>query len=1182
MMGYGRWLLAVMLLLVSVGLAAKVPEVPRFRVLGVAQGLPSTTITAIARDRKGYLWVATWDGVARYDGVNFHVWRHEADDPRSLPGNIVQALHIDAQDRIWVATENGGVSMMGPRRDGFVHYRKADYPLLGSDDVFAITSRGDDVWFGTYDAGLTRLDGRGQMHNYSQQLPAHDGLPSNTVLSLAFDARGTLWIGTLAGLARHDRNGFKRVSTPGGDDAMVYSVSVVGDEVWAGTSQGAFRWRPADGWHTPAWSGMFARPNAVTAVTSDQKGEYWLASQRGLWHTMGERAPVPMNDLQQDSRVVQALLMQDDGGLWVSIPTRGLGYLRADWRRIAAYTTEHGLRGGLYRGLAASHDGGIWLAGSRATVEYLDTSSGEVSVLEAPWQDYASRLLSAHEDSHGLLWLGYRSGLIRVDPATGKTVHWSSGPRSDGQQTPDGSSVDWLAETPDGVLWLATQIGNMQRRDLVTGKVIQNLDNAAMGSEEVGEIYTMLVGPHGRLWIANASGLRVWNDDLRRFDGVPGTGGEKIFDFVFDGPDHLWVHRLSGLESWRRNKQGWTLDRRLRAADDVPAVESTGMALDKRGRLWLATRRGLYRIQPGTVGGKVEVRNFGVRDGLISQEFNDRALLLTDDGILAGAAADGSVIVLDTTLDDPAVVRPNLVVDKVTIARGDQLSYLPAVGGFELKPDAHEFEVSMRLLTYEDPMSNRYLSHLDGFDKGWVDQGANGDRVFSALPPGSYTLHMQAFDNAGNSSPVREISFRVLPPWWASVPGIAGLALLGLSLVLTAIFGYRRRLRRITSLQLAEHKREVAEQASQAKTRFLATLGHEVRTPMTGVMGMSELLLATPLDEQQRSHTLAIQRAGVHLLRLVNDALDLAQIEAGKLQLQSQPFDLRELIDDVVGLSRPLAQRKGLAFNVQVAPQLPVMMQGDPVRMRQILLNLLGNAIKFTEKGAVGLQVEARPQGGVRLRVEDTGPGINVEQQSRLFRRFEQAEGVRTTARYGGSGLGLAICQELALAMGGNITLDSTPGLGTRFVVELPLGKVKVPAQDVQAHDAGEEETLSILLVEDDVTVAEVIAGLLRARGHQVRHVLHGLAALGEIATLPFDLAMLDLDLPGLDGLALARQMRLAGFSAPLLAITARADLEAEEQVRDAGFTGFLRKPATGAMLATAVHRAMRGQPWIE
>jgi ligand-binding sensor domain-containing protein/nitrogen-specific signal transduction histidine kinase/ActR/RegA family two-component response regulator len=1164
------WLLGLVMLCVTA--QAAVPEIPRFRLLGSADGLPATTIPALARDREGYLWIATWDGLARYDGVGFQVWRHNPDDPASLPGNVVQALHIDSDDRIWVATENGGLSVMGKERRGFRHYRMADHPEMGSDDVFTIASQGKDLWFGTFGGGLHRLSPQGLITSFRADEKSPGGLPSDTVLSLSLDQQGELWIGTMGGLARFDGKTVRQVATPAGEDLMVYSVTRIGDTQWVGTSEGVFQWRVDGSWHTPEWSPMFARPNAVMTMLSDGSGEYWLASQGGLWRTEGDGAPAPVvhDDLGAGiGRVVQTALLQPDGGMWVPVPAKGLAYLRSDWRRIAAFSRAQGLAGGVYRGLSAAGADHIWLASTIGKVERLNTHTGEISPLGMYEEELKNvRLISALEDSKGRLWLGYRKGLIRIDLATREMRTWKTDDPHDAH--PDESTVDWLVEAPDG-LWLSTQMGSVQRRDLDTGKVLDTFAVDADGSPQ-SDVEAMVRASDGGLWLAGAKGLRRWQSAQRKFVALPAFGEQRVFGFVFENPDRLWLHRLSGLEAWHRDASGgWTLAKRVTNADDLPALESTGLQIDAKKRLWLATRRGLFRFDPQTN----QVRNYGVRDGLLSQEFNDRALLMTGDGVLAGSAADGSVMLLDTRLPDPAPVTPHLVLDALQVSREGGVVALPTAGGFTLQPGDHELQISARLLSFDDPLVNRYRSLLEGFDKDWVNQGASGERAFSTLAPGSYVLRVQAFDDVGNASAERILRFQVSPPWWRSKWGIAAFVVLGLLLLGVAGALYRRRLRRRSAWQLAEHKRDLAEQASLAKTRFLATLGHEVRTPMTGVLGMSELLLATPLDHKQRGYTHAIQNAGTHLLRLVNDALDIARIEAGKLELQQQAFDVRALVDEVVGLTAPMAEQRGLSFSDEVAATVPAALQGDPVRVRQILLNLLGNAIKFTEKGGVTLRVSPSLPQGIRLAIGDTGPGISEEQQSRLFQRFEQAEGARTAARYGGSGLGLAICQELAVAMGGRISVESTPGLGTCFIVELPLATAADLLRPRPADPSAPSPSLHILLVEDDATVAEVITGLLHARGHQVSHAAHGLAALARTATQAFDIALLDLDLPGLDGLALARQLRAQSFKAPLIAVTARADAEAEPLAQAAGFDGFLRKPVTGDLLAGAIERAL-------
>jgi ligand-binding sensor domain-containing protein len=278
-------------LLVATAARAGVPELPRFRVLGVPEGLPSSTVNALAHDRAGYAWIATLDGLARYDGVGFRIWRHVPGDPRALPGNNVQALHVDAQDRVWVATEFGGISVLDAARGGFRHYRQATHPRIGSDDTWVFASRNGALWFGTADGGLHRLEASGRITRWTQA----DGLPSDTILALAFDTAGTLWVGTDAGLALWDGMRIRAVPLRGADAApMVYSLTRAGDALFAGTAAGVFRRSGNGAWTAPAWSPMFARPNAMLSYAQDTDGGCWIGSQRGLWHAPPGGVPMPV------------------------------------------------------------------------------------------------------------------------------------------------------------------------------------------------------------------------------------------------------------------------------------------------------------------------------------------------------------------------------------------------------------------------------------------------------------------------------------------------------------------------------------------------------------------------------------------------------------------------------------------------------------------------------------------------------------------------------------------------------------------------------------------------------------------------------------------------------------------------------------------------------------------------
>lgn len=416
----------------------------------------------------------------------------------------------------------------------------------------------------------------------------------------------------------------------------------------------------------------------------------------------------------------------------------------------------------------------------------------------------------------------------------------------------------------------------------------------------------------------------------------------------------------------------------------------------------------------------------------------------------------------------------------------------------------------------------------------------------------------------------------IATPQWMRPTALATYAGLLFALGVAGGIVSRARLRRRRVLRDAEADRAAAVRASEAKSRFLADLGHEIRTPLTGILGMGELLASSGLSPAQRRQALAIQRAGRHLLDLINDALDLARVEQGKLDLERSPFDARAVVREVAALLAPLAERKGLRFRFELDDDAPRGLLGDARRVRQVLLNLGNNALKFTERGEVGLSMHAREGGGVLLKVSDTGPGMGPAQQARLFQRFEQGEMPRPGVRQVGSGLGLAICRELVEAMGGRIRIDSAPGRGTTFEVLLPLPPVAIAAP----ADDGPRRPLPpkrVLLVEDDPTVAETVAGLLARDGHVVRVAAHGLEALAALDEHDFDLALLDLDLPVVDGFELARLIRAAGHALPLAALTARVDPRDEPAAFAAGMDGFLRKPVTGDLLADALRDLSEG-----
>jgi PAS domain S-box-containing protein len=383
------------------------------------------------------------------------------------------------------------------------------------------------------------------------------------------------------------------------------------------------------------------------------------------------------------------------------------------------------------------------------------------------------------------------------------------------------------------------------------------------------------------------------------------------------------------------------------------------------------------------------------------------------------------------------------------------------------------------------------------------------------------------------------------------------------------------------------------EQANQAKSAFLATMSHEIRTPLNGVIGLTSLLLGTPLSPTQQEYVGGIQASGESLLSLIDDVLDFAKIEAGQMTLEVRPLDPRQLVQEVVSLVKTQAQAKGLQLEGQVDPAVPSVLRGDTARLRQVLLNLVGNAVKFTAQGTVALALTLVEESaeGVLLRVAvcDTGIGIAPEVQARLFAPFTQAD-ASTTRRYGGTGLGLAICKRLVELMGGTIGAQSTPGAGSTFWFTLRLarrvdGVVRPARPMIEPAGVGPRGRRGRILVAEDNAINRLVAeGLLESLGYAVQTVETGRQAVEAVRAATYDLVLMDLHMPDLDGFAataaIRQQERAAGQARrlPIVALTADALAGDAEKSVAAGMDGHLSKPLTVERLAVVVERWLTPQ----
>ncbi len=386
---------------------------------------------------------------------------------------------------------------------------------------------------------------------------------------------------------------------------------------------------------------------------------------------------------------------------------------------------------------------------------------------------------------------------------------------------------------------------------------------------------------------------------------------------------------------------------------------------------------------------------------------------------------------------------------------------------------------------------------------------------------------------------------------------------------------------RKTSEQQLVAARETALAASRVKSQFLANMSHEIRTPLNGILGAVELLGRSDVSPEQAEYVEAIRTSGRTLLATLNDVLDISKIEAGKLELEAVPFSLPAAIEETARSFLPLARRKGLDLSWAVAPELPTRVLGDPVRFRQILNNLLGNAIKFTTVGAIKVRLTRGDDGMILGSVSDSGPGIPPSRQLAIFEPFTQADG-STTRRFGGSGLGLAICRELIGRMGGRIWFECPPTGGTIFFFSAPLPEAtldRYPSSNPRIIVAPRRSrALRILIAEDNPINAMIIRKILEQDGHTLTLVTNGKAALQALRTDRYDAVLMDVQMPEMDGLEATRRFRVSERErgtprTPIVTLTANAMKGDEETCLEAGADAYLPKPVDKAALRALLAR---------
>ena len=1214
-----------------------------FAHLSLEDGLSQATVFCMIQDSQGFMWFGTEDGLNRFDGYTFKVYRNIQDDPTSLTDSWVNAITEDSQGFLWIGTEGGGLNRFDPKTQVFQSYRhNPDNPnSLSSDTVLSLyQDRTGILWIGTDGGGLNRFNQYTHTFTRYSHIPGNNtSLSHNKIWAIHEDHQGNIWLGTNRGLNKFNRSEehFTRYYfDPNNPNSLSHNsiLSIYEDKtgfLWIGTEEGGLNKFDPQQERFTRYQYNVQNPyslshNAVWAIFEDNTGTLWVGTHGGLNKFNRETEQFfhytndSLNPKSLSHDAVWSIYQDNSSILWVST-LGGLNKFNPKGKKFIHYYQDplnpnNSLSDGNVRAILETRDGMMWFGTYAGGLNQFDRRTNQFTYYEHDPNNPASlsndNIRAIYEDKDGMLWIGtYGSGLDKFDRQTQTFTHYTYDPQN--PYSISDNNVRAIMEDSHGILWIGTYDGGLHQFDRETERFTRYAqgEGETVSSNNVKVLYE---DRQGALWIGTHNGLDELDSTRQHFTHYQREPNDHhtlsnngILSVYQDSHDTIWVGTLGGLNKLDRSSGTFT---HYHEEHGLANQVIYGILEDEQGYLWLSTNKGISRFDSQ----HETFRNYDILDGLQSNEFNIGAYYKTKDGQMFFGGINGFNRFTPSEVVDNLHVPPVVLTEFQKFNKPFELPQsITFIKQLDLSYKDYVFSFDFAALDFTIPAKNQYMYMLEGFDQKWNTTDANRRfATYTNLSGGEYTFRVKASNNDSiwNEKGVA-LKIYVSPPPWKTWWAYMLYAIATFAIVMYYVSAQRRKLhekqrelqREKEVAEALRHSAEQLRQADKLKDEFLANTSHELRTPLNGIIGLAESLvdgIAGELNDSMRYNLSMIVSSGKRLANLVNDILDFSQLRYKEIELQLKPVDVREVVEVVIMLSKPLiGEEKKLQLINSIPPDLPLV-NADENRLQQVLYNLIGNGIKFTEEGSVVVSAEERHkhvngerQSLVAIIVSDSGIGIPETKLERIFESFEQGEG-SVAREYGGTGLGLAVTKQLIELHQGDIQVDSVVGVGSQFIFTLPIAKDQVlpktdkskskimsdkqtSQQDIQMPilpDSNGEGRFRVLIVDDEPVNLQVLVNHLALQDYSLFQATSGMEALEAIGQgLKPDIILLDVMMPKMSGYEVCRRLRkyFSPSELPIIMLTAKTHLENIAEGLEAGANDYLTKPVAKTELLARI-----------